>query len=342
MALIFGDSYDNYTDLTSMYDAVGGGALIDTTGTKSRTGDGCLVLTQAFGPSLNFPGHSGTGGGNGIVAGAAYYQPGVEDSTSGGIFKFYEASSGQDLVWIGVDGSLAIKVVNQLTGTLGSSAAGVVTASVYNYIEMKVFFHAVNGSVTVRVNGVQVLSLTNINTLNFGAVVGSNITLNGPGGLSGARFDDFYLLDTSGTSNNDFLGEVRLYPIMPSANSTPLQWTPLAGSNFSEVNQIPPPGDASYVSDGTVGQIDQYIYDPSPVPANVVVFGAVHLMDAKQASGSGSIASCVNGTAAAGVALGSVVYHFSVKQPYDTNPHTGNPWTLADFPSTVLGPKVTA
>src|SRR5271157_160836 len=105
MALLAADSFDNYTDLNSFYDSVGGGSGINNSGTLSRTGVGCLVLTQAFGPQLNFPGHSGIGGGNGIVAGAAYYQVGVEDSTSGGVFKFFESSSGQDLVWIGIDGS---------------------------------------------------------------------------------------------------------------------------------------------------------------------------------------------------------------------------------------------
>lgn len=351
--LVGADTFDNYTDLSLFYVDPGSGAGIDLTGTKSRTGLGCLVLSQAFGPVRAVAPIRGNG--LSYMQGTAYWQPGAEDSVGAGVIAFIDVDPGGSgditfLLRVGVNASLGI-TVQDITGVVAISAPNLVVANSYNYIEIKCFFVAAGGgSAFVRLNG-QTLTwatggLTGITTLDpsRSSTGGecNQIRYGGPGGAANARHDDPYLYTSDQHNDSDFLGAVKNYAILPNANSLPLQWTPLAGTNFSEVNQVPPPGDASYVDTGTVGNTDQYVYDVSPVPPGLIVFGAVHLLDGKQASGSGSIGSSVNGIAAAGVPLGAN-YHFNVQQPYDTNPHTGLPWELTDFTSgTVIGPRLTA
>lgn len=335
--LRFIDSFDTYSDLNIKWtDAVGG---INLTGNLSRTGIGCVNI-GAFGPGKVTPPVQGTV--TGLVCGTAGFQPG---SQRGCGFQFIDDDpvnlQPTVLVRVEVEQSLGIRVLDAHLNVVGVSAPNIVVANAYNYIEAKAFFHATQGSVVVKLNGQQILSLTNLFTFDPArCVVGCNkVQLLGAGGLGGVRHDDFYLLDTTGASNNNFLGPIKIYAVMPSANSAPLQWIPLAGTNFSQVNEVPPDNDLSYVQSGNLNDTDQYVYNVAAIPPGSIVFGLQHTLDAEVTAGSVVLSSCVNGIAATGAALGGNYAY--VITPYDTNPATGLPWSLTDFPGTVLGPKIT-
>jgi hypothetical protein len=146
--------------------------------------------------------------------------------------------------------------------------------------------------------------------------------------------------------NNDFLGAVQIFAILPDANETPLQFTPLAGTNFSEVNQAPPPGDAAYVFQGTNGDIDQYHYTiTGPSEAYEISFVQHSLCCKLDGPGSHTIGSRVNSTTNNTPQIGTNAvgndYEYALFV-WDTNPNTSAAFQPADFATTFFGPVITS
>ena len=71
------------------------------------------------------------------------------------------------------------------------------------------------------------------------------------------------MCDTGGSANNDFLGDVRVETLFPTADGANTAWTPsAAGSHFNKVNEATgtfPDGDTTYVADATPGDRDTYV-----------------------------------------------------------------------------------
>jgi hypothetical protein len=205
-----------------------------------------------------------------------------------------------------------------------------------------VFSHLPAGSCIVRVNGVVVLNLTGIVTGEGGADSASNFQFRGIGG-GGTYIDDFYLNDLTGAVDNDFEGPIRIYALLPGADSAPLAWSPsVAGPHFPLVDSVPI-DPSKYVYDASVGDIDSYLYDASAIPLNASIHGIQHCLFANlDSAGSASVGSRVNGADAPGGGVALTTTGHIYPTPWDLNPLTGLPWTAADIVAVVAGPKVTA
>jgi hypothetical protein len=333
MALLFCDSFDYY-DNPGLKWQNAGGATNSLDGTRSRTGVGCCLISGVIAPSLALPARTE------YIIGVAFNIQGLGGGfTNGRPIQLNGSSGGRIVVQINDDGSVSVADAGV---TRATSSGGLVQAGVYSYIELKVVATAPVGeyNASVRVNGVQVIPPTDCATaLNSPINV---FTMTGRSGGLQAAVDDVYVCDALGGVNNDFLGAIRVYPTLPNADATPLQWTPsIAGPHFSLVDANPENGGTTYVSSATVGQVDQYSFPlPAGVTPPVTILGAqVSLLAEIDSAGARSIAPQVNGNVAGGTAL-STSYHM-VLQPYDTNPGTGLQWQSADFPVTA-GPVVTA
>src|SRR5258707_6681124 len=149
---------------------------------------------------------------------------------------------------------------------------------------------------------------------------------------------DFYLSDWS--DGSDYLGGVKIYHRMPFANGAPVNFVPLAGTNWSEANEVPPDGNTSYNASGAIGAIDQYQHDAGNVPANAQIMAVQHIMSALTDTGARSITSVVNGIPHANSVYLTNNYAMYLYQ-YMKNPATALAWKGADFPSS-FGPEVTA
>ena len=115
---------------------------------------------------------------------------------------------------------------------LGTTAAPAVTAHAWHHVETKIFLSATVGTVEVRVNGVTVLNLTGQNTL--GATGSCTQTITGCptfDQVSGwpTYFKDLIWWDTTGSSNNDFLGSCHVYSLIPDGD-TSLNWSASFGA----------------------------------------------------------------------------------------------------------------
>jgi hypothetical protein len=335
VSLVFGDCFDNYTTILDFWDN-NHDCTIRNTGV-ARTGIGCLEINSgAFGPSRVIPQLH-----DGLYATAWY------SSSPGLIFYLSDIGLNQwaiSLTCLG-DRSLAVNVNIGLQPTIGASAPGVVTFNSYNSIAIRLVMSASSGPqlgiVQVWCNGVLVINASGLNTQSHGPAYINCVELMGPGGNAFTCYhDDVYVLDCSDAVNNTYLGALRLYALPPTANGAPIAWTPLAGANWSEVNEVPPDGNTSYNSSGNVGDVDQYVYPLTGPPANSSIKFVQHELDMLVDSGARSVASDLNGTVAAAATALTNGYHI-YPTPYDVNPATGLAFVAGDFPIQA-GPKVTA
>jgi hypothetical protein len=341
MALLFCDSFDTYTNLSSKWDSTFNGYI--TVLGHARTGVGCVEIDSGYyGPGKTVKATQDI-----LVAGAWQHGgPGgvMTVGNAGGASKDTNCCVSVELQ---SDGSLVANGTGPEPNFSVSTASGVVRFGVYNHIALRAFIAAApNGRVRIWVNGVLALDAMGLDTRNRwqqpGSLFANAFALNGSGGSAYTTYiDDVYCLDCTVAPNNAFLGPIRIYAAVPNADGV-VQWAPsIGGSNFANVDSIPPNENTEYNSSATVGQADQYSHPlPGGVPSNSQLFGLQHSQDLEVDTGARSvtsdIAGALNGSA---VALPSGYQIFS--WPYDVDPVTGLSWVAADFPL-LAGPAVTA
>ncbi|MET0787496.1 MAG: hypothetical protein ABWY25_12420 [Paenisporosarcina sp.] len=278
MTLIFADGFE---------DGSAGWVLTNISVGAGRFGNG---LTVTSGSGIATASMSSTAGP--IIAGFAFKPTGI----GGGFFTFAGGVADSHVSLI--RGSSGEIIVHNAGTVRGSSAIGVLPSGAWSYVEVKAVIHATTGSVIVRVNGVQILSLTNIDTadsstmtswLKLGATPSTNGTI-------GNAFDDFYLVDTTGTVNNDFLGEIAVEHLRPASDDT-AQWLGTDGNSVNNYDLVDEAGafnGTDYVASSTIGHRDLYVPTPSSRPiTSPVVAVMVSTVAQKTDVGTRTVKMCV-------------------------------------------------
>lgn len=168
------------------------------------------------------------------ICGVAMYHHG-DISNADNFIHFKDASVNQIHIQCSNYSSGTANIVALRNGTvLGTSATKCVVTDTWQYIEVKAVIHDTTGSVTIKIDGTTVLELTGIDT---DANSSGQITEFQLSGLaSDISFDDFYLLDDTGANNNNFLGDVKVITLLPTANGSYAQMTPVTGTNYENVD----------------------------------------------------------------------------------------------------------
>ena len=342
--LLFADGFDHYNVITDKWDYPGLSCHIEHGAGAPRTGIGCLQIDSSyFGPIKTFQGTQH------VLVATNWYS-----NLPANVFQFanfdvvppWLAPNGGWCLTLGVLGNGDVAVYNQILAFIAkANMPGLVTFNQYNSIAMAARFSLANGTVDVWVNGAHVLALTGVGpqivfgSYAYGQYVNA-FELLGPGGNAFTCYhDDVYLLDLGTPPNDSFLGALRIYALPPTDEGV-VDFTPLVAPNWSEVNEIPPDGNTSYVSSPNPGDTDQYVYPlAGPPPASSLLF-AEHDLDMEVDSGSRTVGSVVNGAVVEGAQALPAGYHI-YGTPYDVNPATGVAFAVADFPIQA-GPQVTA
>jgi hypothetical protein len=137
------------------------------------------------------------------------------------------------------------------------------------YLEFKFAISDTVGTVDVRVNGINYLSLTNQDTRNGGSgddcdtieLVGVDGNLGSTNDNSQGLFDDFYICDTTGSTNNNFIGPLKVEEIVPDGAGNSAQFTPSTGSNWQNVDETPADdsgGSGTYNTSATANNKDTH------------------------------------------------------------------------------------
>ena len=159
----------------------------------------------------------------------------------------FESSSSELDIWRG----------DTLIGT--TSGLGVLSNTWY-WIEMKAITHNSAGAYDVEIGGVSIFSASGVDTQTGANAWSDNIRFFGTG--SDNRWDDIYVCDSTGSINNDMLGNVKVVAIAPDGDSTANFGTSTPSANhYENVDENPVDDDTSYVEDSTANITDLYDYE---------------------------------------------------------------------------------
>lgn len=235
------------------------------------------------------------------------------------------------------------------TTVIAQTATGIGPASwtdTWNYYECKVTCDDTNGYVEARINGVSYLTWTG-DTRNGGADAKiDRVYFGGTTGASNTRYyDDIYICNGDGTSPNDFLGDCKVYPLLPNGNGTYSQLTGSDGNstdNYLLVDETTP-STADYNGHATVGNKDTYALSDLP-DTDVTIYGISVLSRAAKNDAGAKKARAVIRTAStdytgSDMSLGTTYSTFA-EQSWFLNPNSGSAWTATQVNALEAGFEV--
>lgn len=243
-------------------------------------------------------------------------------ASSSSLFSLRDGSTAQINVFQGAyEGRLIVK---QGTTTLGTSAilwsdpAGL---GVWKYVELVSTIHNTTGSYELFVDGVSVLSGTNVDTQGSANAYANRLYIDGSyNGCS--DFDDLYVGSTR-------LGERRVVSLSVTSDSA-VAWTRSTGSNnYATVDDNPL--SASDYNQATAASLrDQFgLEDLSFTPASIDAV-AVNYTHTKTDSGARTIRAGIvsGGSTGNGTTVSPVLSVDTFRQElFATDPNTGSAWT---------------
>lgn len=324
------DGYSNLADVSNQYAMTNNFASFSTTG--GRFG-GCAIIASSGGPAYFAFNNIGSPtefwlGGAIVVGSGQSTNSMIMFGGSGGV----EASLAVDLT----TGTLKA-YRGRVSTLLGSSAASVLAAAAWRWIEIHFKLDGSTGIFEVWLDGVQVLNLTGVNTKNSTSPAITSITFGDTTGSAiSVTLDDMYVLDLSGAApTNTRLGDLRIAMITPTSDASPNNGTPDSGSNhYSRVNETPGwNGDTSYITlMNTTGQEELFGLSALPTTPDVIIAVtptfASRKLDAGGATAHSKLKSGATVQAGASKAL-STTYAGYRDTPLQNDPNTGAPWTAA-------------
>lgn len=229
---------------------------------------------------------------------------------------------------------------------LGATAAGAVPVTGWFFFEVGATLNASTGSVTVRVNGASVLSISGVNNTNSGATALFAVVYGNPGAQGSVpQVAHYYVCDDSGSAPwNTFLGDVRVQTLLPTSNDA-VQFTPNGlASNWQNAAKVPPVPGTDFNSDATLG--DQDTFNCASLGSGLGTVFGVHVKglylknDAGNRSMQNVLKSGVTTGTGPSTALGTAAS--LIKTMFQTDPNTNAQWTQAAVNAAKPGYKVSA
>ena len=123
------------------------------------------------------------------------------------------------------------------------------------FIEMKAYCHNSTGWVVVRINGIEVLTANNVDTQN--STVGYYDRCRFSSADQYTKMDHMYVADTTGSTNNDFLGPLYVLPVRPDGDVT----NNFTSGNYASVNKAEDNSGTSNASTNTAGHVLEMSYE---------------------------------------------------------------------------------
>jgi hypothetical protein len=224
--------------------------------------------------------------------------------------------------------------------------AGMLNATSWHWVEARCVFSPTVGVVELWIDGVRVINLTAQNTRQNGSATGFNQVILGDVSTHHTLkvFDDWYVLDTSGSVNNARLGECRINTLVPTSDASPNNGTRSTGaSNFSCVDEAQN-NTTDYVDlTNTSGQTELYgMSDLSVTPT--AIYAVRNVVQAQKTDVDALSLSAIiksNTTTATGTAVvqtnGAYVHTLQIQE---VDPDTSAAWTFSGINAMLCGVKV--
>ncbi len=228
--------------------------------------------------------------------------------------------------------------------TLLATSENTITTQTFYYIEIKVTVGA-TGSYELRVNGFSAGWMPHAvgqTRANSNPDTANTISLYGMYNTS-TDIDDLYICDGTGTANNDFLGDVRIDAVMPTADDTPCEWLCSSGtSHFALIDEAAPNGDTDYIYSEVAGNQDTFQFAALPDLGNTPIKGVQMVSCARKDDASTKQMAQVarlGDVTQTGAAISLSDSYSYVRDVFPKDPE-GNDWTVSSIQSARFGVKV--
>lgn len=269
MSLLFLDSFDHYIDLDDKWDAQFFGANIVATQSHGRFVPGALQIVGEGGG-----GHRDINLVNSTELIAGFGWRNTNGDSFDGLFQFVDnLNVGSNHAELKIDTNTGIATLTY-NGQVATTGTGVFTGSVWQHVEMRVVMSDSVGVMQIRRNGVEVASITGIDTrptnvthfTAFRVIADSNSQLH--------HIDDLYVLDGTGADNNTFRGDSRITVLRPKADGLVNNFLPVnVTNNWEGVDEALVDDDATYVEAGA--ELARESYDNKTMSDVSVTPGAI-------------------------------------------------------------------
>ncbi len=314
MALIFMEGFDDGLTTAKGWNNFGGGTVTGRFGGRAALNQ-WGVMTRSYPGALT----------NTIVIGVAI-------SSSQTATTVPLMTSGMARVGLVSGGYIALYRSDNNAQIAISTGPAWSAAGVWRYIELK--YTPGTGACEIRVDGVlrvngNVPTTASVSSLAFEYPSGNQYWI-----------DDLYVLDSTGATNNNYLGDVRVQTLLPSSDGANLAMSPASGTtHYSRVNEATP-DTTSYVFSGAAGVKDSYKYQQLTANTSSVHAVAVTSYASKDAPVAAGLATLVR--------IGSTDYANAQPQMlsaswvaatdiYQTRPSDNAPWTPTDVNTAEFG-----
>lgn len=339
MAALFCDGFDHYTavaDIAAKWTSTVPSTVINATG--GRRGGGALKSDNGSRVRVTLTAPSPTGAT--VIFGQAVGWAGGPPTTFAGIAL---ASTAHCSIGVNSNGTLSVYRGNG--SVLLGTTVFALQIGIYSYVEAKFLLHASAGTVEIHVNGMNwplngVPILTGVNTMGGASATFDEFFLQASSGHFNFFHDDVYVLDGSGTDNNDFLGDVRADVIYPTAAGASSQFTRSAGTDqWATIDETTPNSDTDYNESNTPTHRDSLNFPNAPVTGAVIKFiQALAYAKKTDAGGAGlKLTTRLGGTYYDGTEQGlSTGYHYQ-RQIWGVKPSNGAAWVDTDINAAEFG-----
>ena len=158
--------------------------------------------------------------------------------------------------------------------TLLGTATAPLLQDTYHFLEFKITIDDTAGAIEIRKDGATVLSLTATDTKNTSSATWDQVAIGHIANLLASAmtwsYDDFRVMDGTGSQCNDFLGDRRVGATLVTGDGASTQFTPLSGSNYQNVDESSADGATTYNESSTVGHIDTFTHGAVPLAGATV------------------------------------------------------------------------
>jgi hypothetical protein len=226
------------------------------------------------------------------------------------------------------DGTLAVTRNGTVLGV--TSGLSALLLNVFYHIEWKVVINN-SGSIAVRINEVEVLNVTGIDTQNTANSTASQVANGLTGGLVTGGF---FFFDDVAVRDDTWNGDVQVKAFFPIGTGFTNQWTPVNAATTREaVDETAPNSDTDYATASTVSFLSLWTYNTIPVTSTITAVIPLPFLkktDAGTAKAKSVIRLSSTNYSGTEVAPSDSAYEY---QPdiNMTSPATGITWTVAEW-----------
>lgn len=339
MALRFIDGFDHYTthaQLLCKYNGAGSSSYVVLDDGR-RAGSQAVRLYAGSGFIIKSFEEQDT-----WVAGVAIKLEKLPTG-NGAVFMFLDAGGDpQACLCVNAAGALVLKRGGTSGTTLATSTETLQAAKWY-YIEGKITIANSGGTFSACINGRECASYTGDTRYSYSYEKAIAIKMYGMPSAVKVWYDDLYICDGTGSSHNDFLGDVRVDTLFPSASGSAAEFTATGSvNNWENVDDTSPDEDTTYNVSDTVGHKDSFGFSDLSALGSSVIGVQANILARKDDAGTRLLRGVLRtgSTDYEGGDFSLADSYMNLIQTWPQNPNTAAAWTEAEVNAAEFGYKV--